>query len=167
VDIIAADFPPILALLPVYTLDEAKAGLAAIEAVRQKSSPALLATPKPPNADAALAQRVAAALGGSPMNRPKAMVLSMLAAAAPGEWVLYPEMKAAFLADGMEPERAAAALRDISWQLGAYLPASDTAAFARKIEVMTERSRAGGVYRYRLRPAFREAVAGFLADQPG
>jgi hypothetical protein len=49
-------------------------------------------------------------------------------------------MQAAFTAEGLGRDRAAAALRDLSWQLGEYLPPEDTAGFARKIEIMSARA---------------------------
>lgn len=140
---------PLALLIPCQTLEEAKAAWNAIQVVRAGgSSPPASGGEADP--EAALAERIAAALHKAPMNRPKEIVLRQLLAAAPQAWVAYPDMQAALSAEGLEPERAAAALRDLSGQMGEHLPPQDTAGFGRKIEVLAERTRAGGVYRYRL-----------------
>lgn len=150
------------------SLEEASVAIAAIKAFREGGAAAgsgAGSLPAPPNADAALATHIEAALNKAPMNQPKTIVMRMLRDGSPEAWVSYPDMCKAFQAEGLDPGRAAAALRDLSWQMGQYLPPQDTAGLARKIEVMAERSRAGGVYRYRLTKAGRAAVERFLGDK--
>ncbi len=142
-------------------LEEAEIAIVAILAHRVGASAGANGASIGPDAQAGLVDRLVQALDGAPLNQPKEIVLDMLLAAPSNAWVPYPEMVAAFVAAGMEGERAAAALRDLSWQMGHVLPATDLVGFAKKIEVLAERSRAGGVYRYRLTAAGRTAVERF------
>ena len=142
-------------------LEEAEVAIAAILSHRVGAGAVANTAGIGADATAGLVDRLVLALDGAPLNPPKEIVLDMLLAAPSNTWVPYPEMVATFVAAGMEGERAAAALRDLSWQMGHILPATDLVGFAKKIEVLAERSRAGGVYRYRLTAPGRAAVKRF------
>lgn len=154
---------PVALLIQCASLEEAEVAWHAVQAFRagqvETTKSDLRVDP-----DLALAHRIEKALHGAPMNRPKMIVLTMLRNSAPDAWVAYPEVQTAFAAVELDQERAAAALRDLSWQMREFLPPQDTAIFARKIEVMAARTRSGGVYRYRLTKVGRIAVTNFLAD---
>lgn len=152
---------PIALMVQCASLEEAEVAIHAIQAFRTGHQ----ATPvegDQADPDLALSAQIEKALHGAPMNRPKEIVLTLLRDGAPDTWVAYPDMQAAFTAEGLDPERAAAALRDLSWQMGEFLLPQDVAGFSRKIEVMASRTRSGGVYRYRLTKAGRIAVTNFL-----
>lgn len=153
---------PVAFLLQCASFEEAEVAWSAIRAFRAGHQVAPTSTDPQADPDLALADRIEKALHGAPMNRPKEIVLTMLRDGASDAWVAYPEIQAAFGAEGLDPERAAAALRDLSSQMGEFLPPQDTAGFVRKIEVMAARTRSGGVYRYRLTKAGRIAVTNFL-----
>jgi hypothetical protein len=151
---------PISLLVPCASIEEAQIALRALEAFRTGGGVA-----GPPDASspiAGLAVRIEKALRGGPLSDTREIVLRMLLESAPGTWVEYPAIQAEFEKRGLAKERAAAALRDLSWAMKEYLPPQDVAAFPRKIEVLADRSRAGGVYRYRLTDAGRAAVRRFL-----
>ena len=153
---------PIALLVQCSSLEEAGVAWNAIQAFRTGAEAPADGGDLPADPTLGLAARIEKALHGAPLNQPKQIVLTMLRDGVPDAWVAYPDMQAALTAEGLTPERAAAALRDLSWQMKEFLLPDDTASFPRKIEVMAERTRAGGVYRYRLTPAGRIAVTNFL-----
>lgn len=108
--------------------------------------------------EAARADRLEAALRSAPLTKMKTIVLKKLLEASPRSWVPFNEVQAEFSKESIQPERASAAIRDLSTQMG-NLPPEDISGLARKIEVLAERSRVGGEYRYRLTRAGRLAVA--------
>jgi hypothetical protein len=138
-------------------LEEAGVATRAIEAYRAGHG-GLALTAGAPDPTAALAERLIVALGKAPPSKPKEIILRMLSDAEPDTWVTYPDMQNSFEKQGLDKERAAAALRDLSWQMREFLPPGDVAHFSRKIEVLAERSRAGGTYQYRLTKAGRAAL---------
>jgi hypothetical protein len=147
------------------SLEEAEVAIMAIKAYRKGENVLSNAPTAPgPDPDKIRAERIEEALGKAPMNRPKEIVLQNLLATPPGDWLAFPDMQKAFVEEGLAQERAAAALRDISWQMGEFMPAEDVAGLQKKIEVMAERTRAGGVYQYRLTPAGRIAIRRLLGD---
>ena len=118
----------------------------------------------------ALAQRLEAALAMSPLNRQKALVLKTWLAVPDGEWLPYPVVVQAFVAEGIAPKEqaggiASAAIRDLSWQVSQTLPKSDWAEFEKAIEALASRSRSGGTFSYRLTPAGRMATKRFLSKE--
>lgn len=116
---------------------------------------------------AALADKLEAALARSPLNRQKATVLATWLSAPTIDWVPFPALAKAFIEGDVAPEasasaRAAAAIRDLSWQVAHTLSQHDLAGFDKAIEALASRSRAAGVYSYRLTPAGRIATERFL-----
>ena len=158
----AAHLPPVTLLVQCASPEEAAVAWEAIHSLRVGHQAAPTGNGSPIDPVLAHAARLEKALRGAPMNRTKEIVLTMLQAGAHDAWVAYPDMQAAFVSEGLKPERAAAAIRDLSWAMSEFLPPHDTAGFARKIEVLAERSRSGGVFRYRLTKAGRIAVTNFL-----
>ncbi len=116
--------------------------------------------PAPPS----LADRIKAALHAEPLNKQRKLLLQVLAASPAGAWLSFDAMKSEFVAAGLAETQASAALRDLSWQMGAHLPASDTAGLDAKIVVLAERSRKNGVVNYKLTQAGRVAVQTYLAS---
>jgi hypothetical protein len=114
-------------------------------------------------APSSLANRIETALHAEPLNKQRKLLLEMLAASPAGAWLSFDTMKSKFVVNGLAETQASAALRDLSWQMGAHLPASDTAGHDAKIVVLAERSRKNGVVNYRLTPAGRIAVQAYLA----
>lgn len=143
------------------TLDEVQVAAAALAAYRRREAAAPV---EPMNMDpsSARAERIHKALDSVPLNPQRRLLLKCLLAGAPEAWVGYPEIKAAFEETGFDHPQAAAALRDLSWQMGEFLPKDDLVGLERKIEVLAERSRSGGAYAYRLTLAGRTAVERFL-----
>lgn len=126
------------------------------------------ARPRTDDGQAALADKLEAALASSPLNRQKATVLKAWMAAPATEWVPFPALAKAFVDGGIAPEgsapaRAAAAIRDLSYQVAHTLSQHDLASFDKAIEALASRSRAAGTYSYRLTPAGRIATERFLS----
>lgn len=145
-------------------LREAQIAIEAIVASRNgtlppNSAPAALNDP-----EAARSARIEAALRTSPIDGPKEVVLRILVEAAPKHWVKFSEMQAEFGKKGIQLERASAAIRDLSSLMG-RLPAEDIAGLRRHIEVLAERTRSEGEYRYRLTQAGRLAVERVFAAE--
>ena len=109
-------------------------------------------------------KRIEAALRVSPVDGPKEIILRILLETPPRRWVKFSEMQTEFGAKGLQPERASAAIRDLSSLMG-RLPPEDITGLRRHIEVLAERTRAEGEYRYRLTQAGRMAVERILAAE--
>lgn len=120
-------------------------------------------------AEAGLADKLEAALASSPLNPQKATVLKTWLAAPPERWVPYAEVVDAFLkakigASAQDAtNRAAAAIRDLSYQVSQTLPRADLANYDKAIEALASRNRAVGFYFYRLTPEGRAATENFLS----
>lgn len=119
------------------------------------------------DSQAALADKLEAALANSPLNRQKATVLATWLAAPATDWVPFPALVEAFVEGGVAPEdkasaRATAAIRDLSWQVAHTLSQHDLAGHNKAIEALASRSRSAGVHSYRLTPAGRIATERFL-----
>ena len=156
---VSSDFP---VSVPCRNIREAQIAIDAILAFR---SGATAPTPTPiaaGDAEKARSDRIEAALRASPVNGPKEIVLRVLFIAAPKHWVKFSEMQTEFAEKGLQPDRSSAAIRDLSSLMG-RLPPEDIAGLRRHIEVLAERTRAEGEYRYRLTQAGRMAVGRVLA----
>lgn len=110
------------------------------------------------------------ALGISPLNRQKSTVLKAWLAMPEGEWLPHAKVVQAFVDAAISvPDKAggqaAAALRDLSWQVSQVLPRSDLAQFEKPIEALASRSRSGGSFSYRLTPEGRVATERFLSKE--
>jgi hypothetical protein len=152
----SSEFP---ILVEYRNLQEAEVAITAVRAFRAGGQvPAQSAGVDP---ETARADRMETALRAAPMNRPKEIVLQILFDASPKAWVKFSDMQAAFRKERIQPERASAAIRDLSTLMG-QLPPEDISGLARKIEVLAERSRVGGEYRYRLTRAGRIAAGRVL-----
>jgi hypothetical protein len=128
------------------------------------------AAPSSDSDQSSLVQKLVAALSVSPLNPQKATILKTWLAAPDGEWVLYAKVIQAFAdaglaTKGQESPRAAAALRDLSWQVAQTLTRGDLAQYDKAIEALASRSRSGGAYSYRLTPAGRTATELFLSKE--
>lgn len=118
----------------------------------------------------ALVERLEKALAVSPLNPQKATVLKTWLAAPKGEWVPHATVVQAFIDAAVStPDKAggqaAAALRDLSWQVSQILPRSALTGFEKPIEALASRSRAGGSFSYRLMPEGRIAIERFLSKE--
>jgi hypothetical protein len=123
-------------------------------------------------ANHSLTARLEAALAMSPLNPQKATVLRAWLATPPSEWSPYPSVVAAFIQAGLAPAeqasaKASAAIRDLSWQVAQTFSKDELAAFDKAIEMLASRSRAAGIFSYRLTPAGREATERFLKQMEG
>jgi hypothetical protein len=140
--------------------DEAEALLAS----RRPSTRSSLAS-----AQAAIINKLEAALASSPLNPQKATVLKTWLAAPAEDWVPYAQVVQAFVDSGIgeSPEqatnRASAAIRDLSFQVSQTLSAADLAGLDKAIEALASRSRSAGVFSYRLTPEGRAATEKFLS----
>ncbi len=144
------------------SIEEANVAVEAIREFRRHGTAISTSSDETASPQEAIAERIELALGKHPLNHPRQIVLQQLLSAAPEVWVPYPDIQGVLENEGLGKEQAQAALRDLSWQMKEFLPTQDVASFSRKIEVMAERSRSGGTYRYRLTAAGRMAVGRFL-----
>lgn len=142
-------------------LGEAEVAIAAVLAFRSGDRVSARWPEVAPDPEAARAERIEAALRTAPIDRPRETILRLLLDASPKTWVPFADMQAAFKKEAIQPERASAAIRDLSRLMG-QLPSADISGLGRKIEVLAERSRVGGEYRYRLTGAGRMAVGRVL-----
>jgi hypothetical protein len=108
--------------------------------------------------------RLIAALQKVEPNDTRAVIMKLLLTTAEGEWLAFPAMVAAIekagICKGQEASgRGQAALRDISWQIKQYMPATDLAGLTVAIDVLATRRRFGKETRYRLTQVGRAALA--------
>ncbi len=117
-----------------------------------------------------LVNRLGKALAVSPPNPQKLTVLKTWVAAPEGAWVPHATVVQAFIDAAVStPDKAggqaAAALRDLSWQVSQVLPRSDLTEFEKPIEALASRSRARGSFAYRLTPEGRIATERSLSKE--
>ncbi|MEM7422746.1 MAG: hypothetical protein AAF334_03430 [Pseudomonadota bacterium] len=143
-------------------IDEARVAVEAIREFRRTGVMNSSSSESSGDPQQELSQRIESALEKSPLNPSRQIVLQQLLEATPEVWVPYPHIQLAFENEDLGKEQAQAAIRDLSWQMKKFLPVDDVATFSRKIEVLAERSRSGGIFRYRLTDAGRAAVERFL-----
>ena len=146
--------------VPCRNMREAQIAIDAILAFRSGAAAPTSITAG--DAEKSRSERIELALRASPVDGPKEIILRILLEAAPKRWVKFSEMQSEFGVRGIQPERASAAIRDLSSLMG-RLPAEDITGLRRHIEVLAERTRAEGEYRYRLTQAGRLAVERILA----
>ena len=155
--------PSTSVLVQCRTPQEAEVAIAAIMAFRTGKKPGMgAATAVPTSATTSLPNRIEVALRGAPSNPQKTLLLQLLFEVADDEWVPFDKIKKAFAKAGLKTTQAAAALRDLSWQMREFLPSEDVAGLDAFICVLAERTRSGGAFNYRLTAAGRTAVSRFL-----
>lgn len=162
-------FTDFVAFVPCFSLQEVslasealqqhRAGMTATSEIPPGEKPSLDALHPPVSS---LSDRIKKALDDDPPNDQRKLMLGILLQTAPGKWRSYEIMKAEFVKNGFEEGQAAAALRDISYQMRVGLPAADVAGHEKPIFVLAERSRVGGVIHYRLTEAGRIAAEAHL-----
>jgi hypothetical protein len=120
-------------------------------------------TGPPVDATTVLSDRLEVALRGAPPNQQKNLLLQLLFDAAADEWVPFDKIKKAFTKARLKATQAAAALRDLSWQMRQFLPPEDITGLDAFICILAERTRSSGSFNYRLTKAGRMAVGRFLS----
>ena len=147
-------------IIELRSLEEARIAEQAVLAFRQSAPPP---PPKAAHGVRDLADRLHRALCVVPLNAQKVVVIRVLQAAPEADWVSYPTIieafrRAGFVAEQEAEQRANAAIRDISWQMGHGMPDEDVKGLAKAIEVFASRVRSNGTFSYRLTPAGRIAA---------